>query len=85
MKERSKWSRKTDSDQKKKKQRISDRKRKYKTRIVKFHTKRTEDLRNESSDDESDDRSNDTDADEFQDWMDYPSDNEEKRLLIMII
>ena len=41
MKKRSKWSRKTDSDQKKRKQRMSDRKRKYNTRIVKFHTKST--------------------------------------------
>lgn len=81
MKERTKWSRKTDSDQEKRKQRMSDRKRKYNKRIVKFHTKRTADLRNESSVDESDDSSNDTDEDEFPDWMDYPSDNEETIVL----
>ena len=48
-----KWSRKTDSDQRKKsKLRMADRKRKYDTRIVNFHTKSTEDLRNNSSFDE---------------------------------
>ena len=85
IKGRSKWSRKTDSDQKKSKLRMADRKRKYDTRIVNFHKKRTEDLRNNSSFDEieSAESSNDTDGteDEFPDSMDYPSDNEESIVL----
>jgi hypothetical protein len=79
IRKRSKWSRETDSDEKKRKQKMSNRKRKYDTRIVGFHTKRTEDLRTESSFDEheSDESSNTTDEDDFPYWMDYPSDNEE--------
>ena len=53
---------------------MADKKRKYDTRIVNFHTKSTEDLRNNSSFDEieSAESSNDTDQeeDEYPDWMD---------------
>ena len=64
---------------------MADRKRKYDTKIVNFHTKSTEDLSNNSSfnEIESAESSNDTDevVDEYPDWMDYPSDNEEAIVL----
>jgi hypothetical protein len=88
IRKKSQWSRKTDSDEKKSKKRMSNRKRKYDTRTVGFHTKRTADLRNESSSDEiesdeieSDESSNYTDEDDFPYWMDYPSDKEEANVV----